>query len=207
MYKKYRLRRNKTTYFFAFKSISRKIRQLYLLKANYRHLLSMVLRFMTSSFLLIHFWSSEFGFLFEPLVYLRIWRNNLILECLLKRSSASLGHQPSIFKIYTSVYVQLSPMAFCSARREALSQSTIGKTLEGAVYPSETKRLFHHFNVWNSWPFRWTLTAISHHPTTFLFVVVLFEPLPKLRTIPKWRRLTISIMQYLLTIFELLQKF
>ena len=26
------------------------------------------------------------------------------------------------------------------------------------------------------WPLGWTLTAISHHPTTFLFVVVLFEP-------------------------------
>jgi hypothetical protein len=73
-------------------------------------------------------------------------------------------------------------MAFGSARRETLSQPTIRKTLEGAVYPSETKSLFHNFDVRNSWPLRWTLTARSHHPTTFLFVVVLFEPLAKLGT-------------------------
>jgi hypothetical protein len=73
-------------------------------------------------------------------------------------------------------------MAFSSARIETLSQPTIRKTLEGAVYPSETKSLFHNFDVRNSWTLRWTLTAISHHPTTFLFVVVLFEPLAKLGT-------------------------
>jgi hypothetical protein len=68
-------------------------------------------------------------------------------------------------------------MALRSARREALSQPAIGKPLQCRVYPTETKSLFHHFNVWNSRPLGWTLTAISHHPTTFLFVVVLFEPL------------------------------
>gem|GEM_PF-5620046 len=52
----------------------------------------MVSRFMTSSFLLIHTRSSEFGFLFYPLVYLRIWWNNLVLECPLKSSSTSLSH-------------------------------------------------------------------------------------------------------------------
>jgi hypothetical protein len=76
-------------------------------------------------------------------------------------------------------------MAFSSARREALGQPTIGKSFKCTVYPSETKSLFNYFDVWNSWPIRWTLTAISHHPTAFLYVVVLFEPLPKLRTIPK----------------------
>jgi hypothetical protein len=75
-------------------------------------------------------------------------------------------------------------MAFSSARREALGQPTIRKTLECAVYPPKTKRLFHNFNVWNSWPFRWTLTAISYHPTAFLFVVGLLEPSTKLGTIP-----------------------
>jgi hypothetical protein len=75
-------------------------------------------------------------------------------------------------------------MAFGTARREALSQPTIGKPLEGTVYPLEVKSFFHHINVWNSRLFRWALTAISHHPTTFLFVVVLFEPLTKLGTIP-----------------------
>ena len=135
----------------------------------------------TSSFLLIHPRPSEFGFLFDPWVYLRIWRNNLILKC----SSASLGHQSSIFKIHTSAHVKLSPMAFSSARREALRQPTIWQTLEGTIYPSETKSLFNYFNVWNSWLFRWILTAISYHPTAFLFVVVLLEPLAKLRTILK----------------------
>ena len=141
----------------------------------------MVSRFMTSSFLLIHT-RSEFGFLFYPLVYLRIWRNNLVLECLLKRSSAGFSHQASVFKIHASVHIQLSPMAFKPARREALSQPTIGKPFKCAIYPSEAKRLFHYFDVRNSWPLGWTLTAISHHPTTFLFVVVLFEPLAKLGT-------------------------
>ena len=98
-------------------------------------------------------------------------------------TSASLGHQSSIFKIHASVHVQLSPMTFCSARREALSQPTIGKPFKCAIDPSEAKRLFHYFDVRNSWPLGWTLTAISHHPTTFLFVVVLFEPMTKLRTI------------------------
>ena len=73
-------------------------------------------------------------------------------------------------------------MAFSSARREALSQPTIRKPLKCAIYPSETKRLFHYFDVRNSWPFGWELTAICYHPTTFLFVVVLFEPMAKLGT-------------------------
>jgi hypothetical protein len=76
-------------------------------------------------------------------------------------------------------------MALRSTRREALNQPPIGKALEGAVYQTETVSLFHHFNVWNSRPFGWALTTISHHPTTLLYVVVLFEPLPKLRTIPE----------------------
>ena len=139
---------------------------------------NIVSSFMTSSFLLIHTRSSEFGFLFYPLVYLRVWRNNLILECFLKRFSPILGHQASIFKIHASVHVQLSPMTFCSARREALSQPTIGKPFKCAIYPSEAKRLFHYFDVRNSWPL-WTFASISYHPTTFLFVVVLFEPLSK----------------------------
>ena len=134
------------------------------------------------STLFIHSWSSEFGFLFDPLVYLRVWGNNLILECFLKSLSTGFSHQASVFKIHAFVHVQLSPMTFCSARREALSQPTIGKPFKCAVYPSETKRLFHNFDVRNSWPLRWTLTARSHHPTTFLFVVVLFEPLAKLGT-------------------------
>ena len=134
--------------------------------------------FKTSSFLLIQTRSSEFVLLFDPLVYLRIWRNNLVLECLLKRSSAGLSHQSSVFKIHASVHVQLSPMTVCSARREALSQSAIWQPLEGAVYPTKTKSLFHYFDVRNSWPL-WAFASISYHPTTFLFVVVLFKPLSK----------------------------
>ena len=139
--------------------------------------------FKISSFLLIHTWSSEFGFLFYPLVNLRIRRNNLVLECFLKRLSTGLGHQSSIFKFHASVHVQLSPMALRSARREALSQPTIGKPFKCAIYPSKAKRLFHYFDVRNSGPLGWTLTAISHHPTKFLCIVVLFEPMAKLRTI------------------------
>ena len=104
-------------------------------------------------------------------------------------TSAGLGHHPADFKIGTAVNVQLRPMTFGTARRKALHQTAVGQTLERTVYPSETKCLFHNFDVWNSWPFRRTLTAISHHPTTFLFVVVLFEPLPKLRTIPKVKKI------------------
>ena len=136
----------------------------------------MVSRFMTSSFLLIHTRSSKFGFLFYPLVYLRVLGNNLILECFLKRLSTGFSHQASVFKIHASVHVQLGPMTFCSARREALSQPTIGKPFKCAIYPSEAKRLFHYFDVRNSWPLGWTLTAISHHPTKLLLVVVLHEP-------------------------------
>ena len=95
---------------------------------------------------------------------------------------------------HASVHVQLSPMTFCSARREALSQPAIGKPFKCAIYPSEAKRLFHYFDVRNSWPLGWTLTAISHHPTTFLFVVVLFEPLAKLGRFPKCSRFSTSMM-------------
>lgn len=119
---------------------------------------NIVSSFMTSSFLLIHTRSSEFGFL--------------------KRLSTGFSHQASVFKIHASVHVQLSPMTFCSARREALSQPTIGKPFKSAIYPSEAKRLFHYFNVRNSWPL-WAFASISYHPTTFLFVVVLFKPLSK----------------------------
>ena len=90
------------------------------------------------STLFIHSWSSEFGFLFDPLVYLRIWRNNLILECLLKSSSASLGHQSSIFKICASVHIQLGPVAFWTARGEALGQPAIGKTFNvESIHPKQ----------------------------------------------------------------------
>ena len=139
----------------------------------------MVSRFMTSSFLIIHTRSSEFVLLFYPLVYLRVWGNNHLLECFLKRLSTGFSHQASVFKIHASVHVQLSPLALRSARREALCQPTIGKPFKCAIYPSEAKRLFHYFDVRNSWPLGWTFTAISHHPTTFLFVVVLFKPLSK----------------------------
>jgi hypothetical protein len=76
-------------------------------------------------------------------------------------------------------------MALRSARIEALSHPPIGQTLQCRVNTTKTKSLFHHFNVWNSRPFGWALTAISHHPTTLLFVVVLFEPLAKLSAILK----------------------
>ena len=99
--------------------------------------------------------------------------------------SAGLCHQPSVFKIHASVNVHLSPVAIRSARGEALCQPVIGKALEGAVYPPETESRFNNFNEWNSWPLRWTLTAISHYPTTFLFAMVLFDPLPKFGAIPK----------------------
>ena len=118
-------------------------------------------------------------------IWISHWRLEIVpcdsnaIEC----TSAYLSHQSSIFKIHASVHVQLSPMTFCSARREALSQPTIGKPFKCAIYPSEAKRLFHYFDVRNSWPLGWTLTAISHHPTTFLCIVVLFEPMTKLRTI------------------------
>ena len=150
--------------------------------------------------MLIHTRSSEFGFLFCPLVYLRVWRNNLILECFLKRLSTGFSHQASIFKIHASVHVQLSPMALWSARREALSQPTIRQPLQCRVNPTETKSFFHNLNVWYSWPL-WTFTAICHHPTTFLFAMVLFEPLPKFGAIPKVEKInyfngTISIRLY-----------
>jgi len=69
-------------------------------------------------------------------------------------------------------------MAFGSARRETLSQPTIRKTLEGVIHPTKTKSLFYNLNVWYSSPL-WASTSISYHPTTFLFVVVLFKPLSK----------------------------
>ena len=118
-------------------------------------------------------------------IWILLWRSGTVrcdsnaIEC----TPTGFSHQPSVFKIHASVYVQLSPMAFGAARREALSQPTIRKAFKCAIYPSETKRLFHYFDVRNSWPLGWTLTAISHHPTTFLCIVVLFEPMTKLRTI------------------------
>ena len=115
-------------------------------------------------------------------------------------TSAGFGHQSSIFKFHASVHVQLSPMTFCSARREALSQPPIGQPLQCRVNPTETKSFFHNLNVWYSWPL-WTFTAICHHPTTFLFAMVLFEPLPKFGAIPKVEKInyfhgTISIRLY-----------
>ena len=104
---------------------------------------------------------------------------NFSLTCLqrtLKSASASVGHQASIFKIPVSFHIQLCPMAFGSARGEALHQPPVGKPLQSRIYPPETKSLFNHFNVWNSRPFRLTFAAVSHYPTTFLFGVVLFKP-------------------------------
>ena len=117
-------------------------------------------------------------------IWILLWSSGTVpcdsnaIEC----TPTSFSHQASVFKIHASVYVQLSPMAFCSTRREALSQPTIGKAFKCAIYPPEAKSLFHYFDVWNSRPLGWTLTAISYHPTTFLFAVVLFEPMTKLGT-------------------------
>ena len=74
---------------------------------------------------------------------------------------------------------------FLLSEERGVGQPAIGKPLKCAIYPSEAKRLFHYFDVRNSWPLGWTLTAISHYPTTFLFAMVLFEPLPKFGAIPK----------------------
>lgn len=54
------------------------------------------------------------------------------------------------------------------------------KTLQRAVYPPEAQSLFHHLYVWYSLPF-WAFAPIGHHPTTLLPIVVLFQPLAKLR--------------------------
>ena len=71
-------------------------------------------------------------------------------------------------------------MAFRSARGESLRQPSIRKTLQRAVYPPEAQSLFHHLYVWYSLPF-WAFAPIGHHPATLLPVVVLFQPLAKLR--------------------------
>ena len=115
-------------------------------------------------------------------IWILLWSSGTVpcdsnaIEC----TPAGFTHQPSVFKIHASVYVQLSPMTFGAARREALSQPTIGKTFKCAIYPPEAKSLFHYFDVRNSRPLGRALTAISYHPTIFLFVVVLLEPLAKL---------------------------
>ena len=117
-------------------------------------------------------------------IWILLWRSGTVpCDSNTEYTFASLSHQSSVFKIHASVHIQLSPMAFGSARREALSQPTIGKPLKCAIYPSEAKRLFHYFDVRDSWPLGWTFTAISHHPTKSLCIVILFELLTKLRTI------------------------
>ena len=72
---------------------------------------------------------------------------------------------------------------FLLGEERGVEPPTIGKPFKCAIYPSKAKRLFHYFDVRNSWPLGWTLTAISHHPTKFLCIVVLFEPMAKLRMI------------------------
>ena len=71
--------------------------------------------------LFVQLWAFEFVFVFNHLVYLWIRRDNIVLKCLFKRSSSGIRHQPSIFKINTSIQIQLCPMAFRAARWQALN--------------------------------------------------------------------------------------
>ena len=80
-------------------------------------------------------------------IWILLWSSGTVpcdsnaIEC----TPTGFSHQASVFKIHASVYVQLSPMAFEAARREALSQPTIGKALVDAVYPNAIKYVFQLF--------------------------------------------------------------
>ena len=100
------------------------------------------------------------------------------MDSLRWRYSSGWGHEAALLEIHASVHVKFRPMAVLAARGEALDEAPVRQPLEGAVDPTEAESLFHDFNIWNRWPF-WTFPTISHHPTTFLFVVVLFKPLSK----------------------------
>ena len=62
-------------------------------------------------------------------IWILLWRSGTVpcdsnaIEC----TPAGFSHQASVFKIHASVYVQLSPMTFGAARREALSKQPSGK--------------------------------------------------------------------------------
>ena len=100
------------------------------------------------------------------------------MDSLRWRYSSGWGHEAALLEIRASVHVKFRPMTVLAARGEALDEAPVRQPLEGAVNPSEAKCLFHDFDVWYSWPL-WAFASISYHPTTFLFVVVLFKPLSK----------------------------
>ena len=54
-----------------------------------------------------------------------------------KSTPSSRCHEATVFKIHTSVHIQLGPMAVLSSWRQSLCKSAIRKFLEGAVNPSE----------------------------------------------------------------------
>ena len=67
-------------------------------------------------------------------------------------------------------------MAIFVAWRKALGTSAIGQTLERTVNPTEAKRLFNNFNVWNT-ICTGVLGAIRRNPTILGRLVVVNEPL------------------------------
>ena len=49
--------------------------------------------------------ASEFVFVFNHLIHLRIRRDNLVIKCLFKSRSSSVRHQSSVFEIHTSIQI------------------------------------------------------------------------------------------------------
>ena len=65
-----------------------------------------------------------------------VLRNNFF-----KSTPSGRSHEASIFKIRTSVHIQLGPVTGLSSRRQSLCKSPVRKLLECAVNPSEAGHL------------------------------------------------------------------
>ena len=143
-----------------------------------------VVRTIIISTLFVQLRASAFIFVFNHLIHLWIRRDNIVLKSLFKSNSSSVRHQASVFKVHTSIQIQLSPVAFRAARRKALNQSAIWQAFVSGVYPAEAQSLFHNFDVWNGRPFG-VFATIGHYPTTLLLAMVISKPLPKLGAVLK----------------------
>jgi hypothetical protein len=77
--------------------------------------------------------------------------------------------------------VELCPVAFFAAGRQALGATTVRQAFDRTVDPSETQGLFHHIHIRDA-VVTFLLATVDRHPTLLGGQMVFRKPLPKLYT-------------------------
>ena len=96
--------------------------------------------------------------------------------------SAGICHQSPLFELPAPLPVELCPVAAFPSGRQSLCKASVRKFLQGGIYPSEAKGLFHNVEVRQSVGHD-SLSPAACHPAEPCRLMVLLKPLPQLLSI------------------------